>query len=103
MINSQESITVRKYLEVFTMSNQMCQYLHMLSGVTHKLGERSSLCTYQVLEKGLQVCNEDVGSALIRNNTLTGILTWTNCNGSVPPVYIRISQFARWIQRALSQ
>lgn len=94
---------MRKSVEVITLPYQICRYTHLLNGLDSKLDERKTLCTYRIVEGGAQVCGRDVGSALVRNKTLTGLLTWTDCNGKTPPVYLRVSEYTKWIQKAIRQ
>lgn len=69
---------------------------------TTALNERKTLCTYRILKNGNQVGGKDIGNGLIRNNKLTGIFSSEGTN-KTPPIYLRISEYIRWIQKAIRE
>lgn len=85
------------------MSNQLCRYVLYSRGSTAlaNLDDERTLCTYRILNKGIQVCREDLGHPLVHENELVGILTTdTGCSG-LPAVYVRVSAYAAWILRII--
>lgn len=85
------------------MKNSLCKYIHFLMGTAAlaELDDVKTLCTYRILNKGVQVCDEDLGHPLVYNKTLVGVLaSAAGCNGS-PPVYTRVSEYQAWINKII--
>lgn len=86
------------------MPDNVCRYIHVSQDpkALEYLDDGRTLCTYLILNKGVQVCNEDHGHPLVYQNNLVGILSFASiCNGS-PPVYVRVSAYVPWINKIIN-
>lgn len=66
------------------------------------LNDEKTLCTYRLLNKGVQVCTEDLGHGLLYEKKLVGVLSSpAECNGS-PAIYTRVGAYISWIEKTIS-
>lgn len=87
------------------MSNKTCRFIHVSrdSNALAYLDDDKTICTYRLLNKGVQVCTEDVGNSLIFRNELVGVLSSpASCTG-LPALYTRVSAFLPWINKVVGK